>query len=337
MRRLALPLSFLVAVIGCKPDGASTDPNTATAAGDDSVPASTAASAGDAGANTRGPSWEQVGDAKLLVLDVGAEPRRLLRLQPAPGSTEVVELRMEMAMRQGIMGNESPLVRIPVTTMEVGLRVESVQDGKITCETISRGYVVADDGSFPPEALARMRKELAGIEGMRGHYVMTDRGVLEGVELDVPSTASPSMQRTMKNMADAIRQLSFPLPAEAVGPGARWAVTDELDSAGIHLEQTATYLLHGCDADKCTIDVELSQRIMDRDFSPPGMPSNVTAKVSEFNSSGDGHYEHDFRHVSPLASSVGVSLRSVFDLQADDVKVQMVMDMDMQTDFTLQR
>ena len=67
------------------------------------------------------------------------------------------------------------------------------------------------------------------------------------------------------------------------------------------------------------------------------MPSNVTAKVSEFNSSGDGHYEHDFRHVSPLASSVGVSLRSVFDLQADDVKVQMVMDMDMQTDFTLQR
>ena len=338
MHRFALPLSFLVAVIGCKPDGASTDPNTATAAGDGSVPASTTASAGDTnGANERGPKWEQVGDAKLLLLDIGQEPRQLLRLQPAPGSTEVVKIRMEMAMRQGIMGNESPMVRIPATTMEVGLEVTSVQDGKITCETVTRGYEVADDGQFPPAALERMRKELAGIEGMRGHYVMTDRGVPEEVDLEIPSTASPNMQRTMKSTAEAMRQLSFPLPAEAVGPGARWSVTDELDSAGLHLEQTATYMLAGCDADKCTIDVEVSQRIMDPDFSPPGMPNGVTAKVSEFNSSGDGRYEHDFRHISPFVSSVGVSLRSIFDLEADDVKVQMRMDMDIQTDFTLER
>lgn len=337
VRRLAFPLSLLVAVIGCKPDGASTDPNTATTPSDDSVPASTAASAGDAGANARSPKWEQVGDAKLLVLDIGQEPRQLLRLQPAPGSTEVVTIRMDMAMRQGLTSDEAPMIRIPTTTLEIELRVESVEDGKITCETVTRGYEVADDGRFPPAALERMRKELAGLEGTRGHYVMTDRGAPEDVSLEIPSTASPNMQQTMKNAADTIRQLSFPLPAEAVGPGARWAVTDELDSAGLHLEQTATYLLEGCDADKCSIDVEVSQRIMDRDFSPPGMPTGVTAKVGEFNSSGDGRYEHDFRHISPFVSSVGVSLRSVFDLEADDVKVQMRMDMDIQTEFTLQR
>lgn len=324
-------------MIGCKPDGASTDPNTATAVSDGNVPPSTTASGGNGGADARAPKWEQVGDAKLLVLDIGQEPRQLLRLLPTPGTTEVVTIQMELAMRQGIIGNDPPMIRIPTTKMEVELRVESVENGKITCETVTRGYEVADDGRFPPAALERMRKELSGIEGMRGHYVMTDRGVPEDVDLEIPSTASPNMQQTMKNTAEAIRQLSFPLPAEAVGPGARWAVTDELDSAGLHLEQTATYLLEGCDADKCTIDVEVSQRIMDRDFSPPGMPTGVTAKVSEFNSSGDGRYEHDFRHISPFVSSVGVSLRSVFDLEADDVKVQMRMDMDIQTDFTLQR
>lgn len=324
-------------MIGCKPDGASTDPNTAAAAGDDSVPASTSGSAPDGSADARGPEWEQVGDSKLLLLDVGEEPRQLLRLQPKPGSSEVIRMRMEMAMRQGILGNESPMVRIPATTMEVELRVASVQDGKIVCETVTRGYEVADDGRFPPAALERMRKELAGIEGMRGRYVMTDRGVTEDVELDIPSTASPNMQQTMKRTADAIRQLSFPLPAGAVGPGARWSVTAEVDSAGLHLEQTATYLLEGCEGATCTIDVEIAQRILDSDFSPPGMPAGVTAEVSEFNSSGDGRYEHDFRHISPFVSSVGVSLRSVFDLAADDVKVQMRMDLDMQTDFALER
>ena len=340
MRRLAASL-FALSTLACRPVGASADPSAASPVANptpDDVGASSGAPAHRSEAEQRRapPETEQIGDTTVTVLDVGQEPRQVLRLRPKPGSTEQIQLRMEMAMRQEL-GNESkPMVRLPAMTMVFTLHVESVEDGTIRCVSETVSHEVEDDGRFPPAVIDKIRAELAGTEGMRISYVLTDRGVAHDMQVDIPSTASPNMRETMKRAADTMRQLSFPLPAEAVGPGARWSVTDGVTAAGLALSQTAEYEFHGCDERGCSFAFGLTQRVTDPDFAPPGMPSEVEARITTFDSSGDGRYVHDLEHISPSSASSGISLRSVFVLEAGGERVEMRMDMDMETEFGLQ-
>lgn len=194
---------------------------------------------------------------EVRVLDAGAAPRRLLRLEVEEGHVETSTLRMTTTTSADILS--APPITVPME-MRVTTTVTDVSDDRFTVES-SYGEVAIPAGSGLDAASREQILEAAGaLEGVTIRTVLdtsarTVSSEVEGADGD----GSQVVRRLLDDLAAQSNNLSILLPEEEVGVGARWRTGSTLTIGGITFDMTSAYELTGLTDDGYTVSVSVRQ------------------------------------------------------------------------------
>jgi hypothetical protein len=270
---------------------------------------------------------------KIEVEATGDEPRRELRLHPAAGTREALELSVGMRIGMKNGAQEVPSIPVPVTKTRMRAEVEELgADGVMKVRHAAEAVEVIPGPDTPPAVVEQVRANVEPLAKYRAVVRMDGRGAVLGGEVELPRDLPPMVRQTMQQMTENLGQLAAPLPVEAVGPGARWSSTHEVSQNGMQLRQVGRYTLVSLDGEHAVIEATISQELLDPNVSPPGM-LGTTARVGDFRSSGRSTIEVDLDRLMPRQVSMTMDLHMTMDVtvlgQAQHVEMDMGLDMTM--------
>jgi hypothetical protein len=320
--RSSLVLALLLSPVACtgKDDAAATADAAAAATASDGVEVVTVA--------PRDPPT-------IEVESTGDEPRRELRLHPAVGTREVLELSvgMRLAMKNGTQ--DLPSVPVPTTKTRLSAAVEEIgPDGVMKVRHAADSVEVIAGPETPAMVVEQVRQSVEPLAKFRAVMRMDGRGAVLGGEVELPRDLPPMVRQTMQQMTESLGQLAAPLPEPAVGPGAVWSATNVVSQNGMQLRQVSRYTLVSLDGDHAVLEATISQELLDPNVSPPGM-AGVTARVSDFRSSGRSTMSLDLDRLMPRQVSMTMDLHMAMDMTV--LGQAQHMEMDMGVDMTMHR
>jgi hypothetical protein len=272
---------------------------------------------------------------KVEVEAAGDEPRRPLRLHPAAGTQETLELSMGMRMSMRNGAQDMPAVPIPVTKTRLRAVIEDVgADGVLTVRHAAEAVEVIPGPDTPPAVVEAVRKNVEPLSGYRATMRLDGRGAVLGGEAELPRDLPPMVRQTMQQMTESLGQLAAPLPLESVGAGARWTSHHEISQNGMKLRQTGRYTLVSLEGEHAVIEATIAQELLDPNVDAPGM-MGATARMGEFQSSGKSTIELDLDHLTPRLVSLTMDLGMTMDVTV--LGDTQHMEMDMGIDMTMRR
>lgn len=249
MRRFtALCAATALVLTGCGTDGTTADDPAATAAPTD---AATERETDPAVQFTEsamaGPTVE--------VLDVGAEPRYPMRLDPQEGQEAVLQMRMDMAMEMTVDGEPEPTGELPSTIMTMHALVDQVTDD--TIRTVVTYRAAELDGQDP----GGVQELLDTLEGLSGTVTTTRTGAF--VEGGFTTTGiHPFLQEMVQSFDQQLSSLAIPMPEDDLGVGARWRVTTSFELGGLVIQMEADYHLAAFDGVSYQLEMALTQALV---------------------------------------------------------------------------
>lgn len=225
-------------------------------------------------------STEGLAQARVTLIDAGAEPRQPLRYQLQAGRSERVQIDSQVQISLAMGGQSMPLTLAPPVRMTLDLASNEVAaDGSarisyklVSLEAVGEGQQVA-----------QMNQALAGFAGISGWYRIDPRGnVLEG-QVDPLPADNPAAAGVVNEVEQAMQRMSAPLPEQAVGPGARWQVTQSIEDNAMKMTQTSEFTLRSRNGQKLELDMRFVEAQMD---SVAGLPPGAKLESVEMKGGG---------------------------------------------------
>lgn len=225
-------------------------------------------------------STEGLAQARVTLIDAGAEPRQPLRYQLQAGRSERVQIDSQVQISLAMGGQSMPLTLAPPVRMTLDLASNEVAaDGSarisyklVSLEAVGEGQQVA-----------QMNKALAGFAGISGWYRIDPRGnVLEG-QVDPLPADNPAAAGVVNEVEQAMQRMSAPLPEQAVGPGARWQVTQSIEDNAMKMTQTSEFTLRSRNGQTLELDMRFVEAQMD---SVAGLPPGAKLESVEMKGGG---------------------------------------------------
>jgi len=246
-------------------------------------------------------------EPSITVVDVGAEPQRLLRYELTPDATERMEMtfkiRASTAFTNTVLETGQSSADFPTIKNVTLIKVTSLgADGLASVRSEVENITVLDD-VVDPALRTRTQAEVAQLKGSRVSWRMTPSGRISDVAVDAPN-ASPSARHRLSTFADAVRETSVIFPVAAIGIGATWQVTSEHSSAGVTWNRTVTYRLKALTDLSATIDVQFVMRAPSQALS---VEPNASTKLTSGTSSANGELIVPLRGLVATGSAQGTS------------------------------
>ncbi|PCC75046.1 hypothetical protein SAMN02745121_03749 [Nannocystis exedens] len=340
LRALCVPLAAAALhLFGCQPEGSKTDAK--PAAKTEAAPTKTDAPppAPVAAAPAAEPATPAVapdaaataGNGSVVTLiEAGAEPREPLRLKLTAGQEQAMVMTMRMGMAMQVGPNAMPKTDIPPLQMTMNLKVAEITgEGDIRSEFSLAKIEVLPDPKVPAAMVDQLKTVLGTMNKMSGTSLMTPRGIVKSADFDLPADVNPQLKQTVESMRQQINQMSVPFPEEALGVGAKWTVTQQLEQQGMKLEQVATWELKGREGSVVKLASTIVQTAAPQTITAPGMPPGATVSLDRLDSSGTGTTEVDLTHVAPIKGDMSLKSSLAMTTDANGMKMPMTMDMDM--------
>ncbi|NVB36463.1 hypothetical protein G6O69_01375 [Pseudenhygromyxa sp. WMMC2535] len=274
------------------------------------APAEPAAAAVDGGEDgEEAPAGAEASTAKLAesaekdfeLLEAGSGDKKLLRFAPKVGQVERMEMTMTMEISLDFGAMMPPQTqKTPPMKMVNKAETTAVADGKITTRVIFESFDVDTTAAGANAAMAEaMKTAMTQIQGFEQLMTYDDRGgVLEG-DLKIPAGADPQVAQSLQNLGNTLEQVMIHFPEQAVGTGAKWRETVELDNNGMQIKQVSEYELVEIDGDTIKLESSIEQEPASKDFEAPGMPPGVEVDLVEFDSKGKGEIVYALGNMFP--------------------------------------
>ena len=283
---LALPLLWLVACAG-EPSPAEQPPP--------------AAAAQDA----------QPGDPKVTLLDAGRAPRRELRLRLEPGSSQTIEVEMDLGLTARMEGKGLPPQILPPLRLVLDVTVPAVAaNGNARTRAVLREAGVLPREKVGAEVSAPMQRSLARVEGLELQSTLTPRGFTRGGTLTPPPGLDASAAQVLSGLAQSLDQLSAPLPVKPVGVGARWRVESSFDQNGTRVRQTTLARIARLEGDEVELELQVEQTAPPQELHPPGAQAEGRLYLEELEANGQGRLLLDLTRPAPLRSQLDLTSRT---------------------------
>ena len=215
----------------------------------------------------------------VKVLSTGTGPKRPLRYTVAPGTKDRIDMTMQMGVSVEMPGMGAQEMAGPAMKMGIDVDVASVApNGDINfTQKISEATM---DGPGMPAGM------LDSIKGLAIAMVVDSRGLVKTMNIDDSKLGDPALKQVLASAG--LDRLSTPLPEEPVGLGAKWQVSQSLETQGIKLDQLSEFEVVAMDDKSATLALTLTQTAPPQTVSPPGMPAGVEASIAGMNGTGTG-------------------------------------------------
>ncbi len=265
----------------------------------------------------------------VRLLEAGAEPRKVLRLHPAAGDKQTMNMVMKMAMDMNMGQGQSQSIKLPAMNMTMETTVKEVSgDGDVTYDLVLGDCGVAEDQDALPQVVEAMKSALAGLKGLSGSGKISSRGIVKAADIKIPSGAAPQVRQTMEQMKDSIAGMSSPLPEEPVGAGAKWENKTPVKTQGMNLEQTVTYELVSINGEQFTTKGTIIQAAANQKVQSPAMPG-MKVDLSKMTGRGTAERTSDLNRLLPLAATVQTHSEFTMGVNAGGQNQSIDMKMDM--------
>ena len=268
----------------------------------------------------------------MTLLDPGAEPRAPLRLKPAVGSPQVLDMMMDMGMHMAVADQVQDM-DLPPIVFSMRSTVDGVdKDGSMTVSTVWQGAHVEEGGSAPPEVTDAMMQGFKMIQGLAMTQKLDGTGRLLSMKLE--GEPSPEIAAALNGVQDSMRQSQVYLPAEPVGLGARWKVTVHIVSNGIPVDAATTYTLkdHAGDVLKLGTDIAMT---IDTKAMQAAM-GGAGASMDRFEATGSGDLSWDLNELFPTGK-MGYQMHMAMSAPSPTGEAPVGVNMDMSYDMEMKK
>lgn len=176
------------------------------------------------------PPWSE---PTIELLDAGAEPRGEVRMAPTPGATLQIR-RVESVTSTGRAGTYVEEVVVPSVEVDQDITVAGADGDRYVLDTYFLDYRMPSEASM----------DRASIEYVRSIYNTELGTTLRTHHLaDGSITASVRLAPSGNAQGGTEPDVSHALPAEPIGPGARWRTIIVIEEDGAVLEAVTDYEL----------------------------------------------------------------------------------------------
>jgi hypothetical protein len=218
-------------------------------------------------------------------------------------------MAMDMFMRMAVPGQPMELT-LPTIEMEMGIEITE----RLSADEARYRFAMTDARALTrpgvmPGVVDGTQVGLDSAKGMTGTAIMDTRGFNRDATMELPPGLDPQMRQMMEGSMQNLEQMSAPLPAEAVGKGARWELTQRLEQNGMKLDQITAYELVALDGDRLTLSATVTQKADRQTVTTPA----GSAELLELSSTGSGTVDIDLAHLVPTSK---VNLVSDYSMQA---------------------
>ena len=276
--------------------------------------------------------------AQVELLNPGVEPRQQLRLKPAIDLKETTVMTLKMDMEISAAGRSSP-AKSPVSVMTFETKVTKIDpNGDIHYESAYTNVdITGDTENTPPAVRDAMRSTLKSMVGMKGSFIMDNRGFNKGSNFILPEGADNNLKQMVRQMSKSLEQVASPLPAEAVGKGAKWRVSSSSDFSGLNVNDIATYELASWQDGVASLNVIIEQQANPQNITSPQLPPGTILTLKSFTSQGRGKVTARLDRLNPFLSTVSVSSNSEMSAktagssQESPITTKMVMEMTLES------
>jgi hypothetical protein len=251
----------------------------------------------DAARAVAAPAPDDRGAAEVELLEPGSQPRRPLRISAPVGAVSTANMRQGFAVVQTVNGKKQQPNGVEVTA---GLRMTVITVDAQGRRTIGLAY---ENASVPE------------LNGVTGTYELSDRGFTSSGHFEYPPGTDPVLQQSLEQYGTQLDSLATPFPAEAVGEGARWKVTQHPALNGLRTTQEIVYTLTRRDGDRLTLHSKVRQTVPPQRISLPGMPANATARLVKSSGTGASDVTLDLAEVLPDDARGFLSVRQIIDIE----------------------
>lgn len=237
------------------------------------------------------------------LLDAGTGERRVLAYAPSR-EPAVVEVTRAGSASTSVPGTEPRTDDTPAQTLT--LRGESEPD----VDGAQRATVVAEEFTSVDEL---RNAQFATAPGFTVTWNRSANGVVRELSLEAPTGATDAARAGVEITADAVSDATVAWPTEAIGVGARWTVTRQVDDA-VAPTRVTTYELTALDGDVATVRLVVDAPDTADTLtapSPDGGP-DVTLDVTIYRSVGTGELTIDLRAALPVDGKTESSSRAVY-------------------------
>ncbi len=239
-------------------------------------------------AKTDSKSTALASDHQAKLLEAGAEPRTELRLHPRPGDKQTAVMSMKLALETTIGEMPSQTIKLPAISMTSETTVKGVSDqGDITFEMVISKADLAEEPGAMPQLVDPIKAALASLKGLSGTGTVSSRGLGKGMDFKLPADASPQTRQLIEQMKEAFDSLVISLPAEPVGPGAKWEARMQFKSQGATIDQTATYQLASLEDERLVVKTTIAQRAANQTIETAALPG-LKLKLTKMTGTGTG-------------------------------------------------
>lgn len=249
--------------------------------------------------------------AEVKLVEAGSGEKSPLRFKPVAGTTEDMRLTMRMGVK--LAGQQ---VDIPPVTVTFSMTTKDVEsDGSFTYDYTLKHAALEGGDPRMAAALGKIRE----LEGLSGTARLSGRGVVLSSKANTPRGAGPETRDILDSLNQSFGQMMAPLPEEAVGVGAKWDVTQGVESKGIVLLQTAHYELASRTGDKIGLKVTLSQSADAQEMEVQG----AKVELESMNTNGSGDIQLDLTKLVPERSTLGLDMKMKAKAKGQSQEVEM--------------
>jgi hypothetical protein len=254
--------------------------------------------------------------ATIEILSPGAEPRRELKFKPAANSKQTMVMTMGMSMDMSMAGSPMPQTPIPKMVIKMDLNVQKVDPSGDIHYSFAYGDVKAiAEKNTPPEMLAAMQNSLKSLIGIQGNMVMSSSGLTKSKNLIIPKTADPLIKETLEQFNTSMDRFSTQLPSGLLGVGAKWKVSNAMQSGGIKFNQSATHEIVAVNDSGMTVKTQITQLALPQDLKLPNVGKSAKVKLNSLTSKGEGQYQIRFDSLLPIAGNLSINSDSKMSIQ----------------------
>jgi hypothetical protein len=239
----------------------------------------------------------------FVLIESGREPRQPLRYDLSEQSKQATTLVMTMSSSIEMEGMELPAQVMPPLEVRMNVDVTEKREGAFeVVSTVMEGSVREDEGNEMVAAM--MGQMMSGLKGLKTTSRMDPRGVIRGVNVEIPDGAHPQVEQMAKGMEQTLTQIGVHFPDEPVGVGARWSVLVPSELRGVKMTQTIEYELVLLEGNTAELKMKLSQSADRQALRDPDMPPGMEMELISMKGNGTGTAKVDLRRAAALKTTL---------------------------------